>query len=421
MKRGFDISIGLLSALIFFLPASPLDAAPLTTLRGATMGTTFEIKIRDEIASVDNVRQQIKVRLDEINARMSTYINSSEVSQFNRTAPNEWFPVSPDTATVVTRAQEISRQTDGAFDITVGPLVRLWNFGVDASDAAAAIPDKAAIDAVRGIVGYEMLEVRNDPPALQKRVADLQIDLSAIAKGYAVDEVARILDDAGLSSYMVEIGGEIRVRNTDAGSWKIGIEAPITGERRLQSVFVLDADTTSLASSGDYRNYREIDGKRYSHTIDPKTARPVEHLLSAVTVNSPDCISADAYATALMVMGPTRGSQWAEENQVAALLLVNDGDKTSSQQTSHFTLESPQEQPAAPSEFNYLGVMVITLVFFTFALIAMAIGVIVNNRRIKGSCGGLAGLTDNKGQSICDACTKPSPDCSGVDSRPSVP
>ena len=272
-------------------------AGPPTTISGSTMGTTFEIKFGEYYGPWSIDRKKIDSRLGEINARMSTYIDDSEVCRFNRAAANEWFPVSADTAYVVKRAQEISRQTDGAFDVTVGPLIRLWNFGAGAGAGSGAaittLPADSEIEAVRRIVGYEKLEVRENPPALRKSVAGLEIDLSAIAKGYAVDELARILDEKPVKTYMVEIGGEIRVRINGTYHWKIGIESPIVDRRLAHKVFFLD-ETTSLATSGDYRNFHEINGRRFSHTIDPQTACPVDHNLTSATVNTPDCLSADA-------------------------------------------------------------------------------------------------------------------------------
>jgi len=419
MKRHAAVFIFLAGIAILLLPGAPLRAASSTFVRGSTMGTSYEVKYRGAAPGA-SVKQQIAARLDTINAHMSTYIADSEVSQFNRAEANHWFPVSADTAAVVMRAQEISQQSGGAFDITVGPLISLWSFGAGAAGPRTSLPSEAELDNVRAISGYTRLEVRSSPPALGKAVAGLHVDLSAIAEGCAVDERARILDTAGVQSYMGEIGGEIRVRNESASHWSIGIEAPDATQRRLHSVVLLDAATTALASSGDYRNFREIDGKRYSHTINPQTARPVEHLLTAVSVNANDCISADAYATALMVMGPEKGLAWAEENQIAALLMIRTGEEITVRRTSHFVLQTSRGA-AADTELGYFGAIMISLVVFAVALCAMAAGVIINNRRLKGSCGGLAGFTDEKGRSICDACTTPSPECRGIEAAAETP
>lgn len=414
MKRRAGRVLSLLVVSLLAMCGLTLFAGAPTSFDGETMGTTYEVKFGN---AYNTKSGRVETRLYQIEARMSTYLDDSEVSRFNRAPANEWFPVSKDTAAVVKRAQEISRETDGAFDITVGPLVRLWNFGAGSSDAKTTIPDPATIKAVRGVVGYNKLQVREEPPALRKMVAGLEIDLSAIAKGYAVDEVARILDKAALDRYMVEIGGEIRVRQGKGegegeGAWRVGIEAPIAGQRRLQSVFLVE--TGSVATSGDYRNFYEIDGKRYSHTIDPRTGRPVDHDLVSVTVHTPDCISADAYATALIVMGPTKGVQWADDHSIAAFLLRRRGETVFEQRTSRFNLEAePMGPRSLEQESSFTGMWLVTVGVFAIAVFGMAIGVIVNNRRLKGSCGGLAGFTDDKGNSICDACTNPSPECRG--------
>lgn len=394
---------------------------PLTIISNSTMGTRYTVKIVGVVDS-QSIETLIEQRLSQIDARMSTWKEDSEVSRFNRSAANEWFPVSRETAAVVRRAQEISLETQGAFDVTVGPLIRLWNFGADSSNDVNTIPSADEIARIQELVGYGKLEVRDEPPSLRKTVDGLEIDLSAIAKGYAVDEVARVLEENSVSHFLVEIGGEVRVRGKSSGgsAWRIGIEAPIAGERRLHTILSLEA--SSLASSGDYRNYREIDGRRYSHTIDPSTGWPVDHELAAVTVATPACLSADAHATALLVMGPELANKWCEEHGIAAMLLVRKGMNVIEQRTSRFTLKAHEiAAPKTKNSMSYRGAALVTLLVFTIALFGMAIGVIISKRRLKGSCGGLAGFTDTKGNSICDACTNPSPECRGVESRGEAP
>jgi thiamine biosynthesis lipoprotein len=226
--------------------------------------------------------------------------------------------------TVIEQALVISELTDGAFDITVGPIVNLWGFGP--GPEPENIPDDIQINTVLQNVGYHYLQTRHDPPSIQKKRSDLYIDLSGIAKGYAVDVLAEYLEGLGISNYLVEIGGELRANgnNPDSNYWRIGIEKPITNGRMLQRVIMLD--NTSMATSGDYRNYVENDNIRYSHTIDPNTGRPISHRLASVTVIASSAMYTDALATALMVLGPEKGYHLAEDNNIAALFIVKTDD-----------------------------------------------------------------------------------------------
>jgi thiamine biosynthesis lipoprotein len=305
-------------------PHSTGGDAPIV-LTGPTMGTWYTIKLEGlpEGLTQAQVGREIEDRLTQINALMSTYDPASELSRFNASEGSEWFPVSPETATVVAAGQAISEETDGAFDMTVGPLVNLWNFGPNAQPDR--LPDALEIAAASARVGFRRLEVRRDPPGLRKTRADLYVDLSAIAKGYAVDEIARGLDRHGVKAYMVEIGGEVRTRGRKGNGepWRIGIEKPITTDRVVTRVVQLV--DCSLATSGDYRNYFEVQGKRFSHEIDPQTGKPVEHALASVSVLAEDCMTADAAATAIMVLGPERGLAYARRAGLEVLLIQRSG------------------------------------------------------------------------------------------------
>lgn len=291
-------------------------------ISGSTMGTRYNIKLAglpEEISS-EKLKSRIDAELERINDQMSTYRPSSEISRFNGYDGKEWVPVSPETARVVAAAQRISNETQGAFDITVGPLVNLWSFGAEPIDQA--VPGTEQIKEVKAKVGRYTVEVRDDPPALRKYRSDVEIDLSAIAKGFAVDQIVELLDNLGVAGYLVEIGGEIRARGAkaDGTAWVVGIEAPKEFTRGIQEVIALV--DRALATSGDYRNFFEQDGKRYSHTIDPATGRPVEHNLASVSVVTEDCMHADAWATALMVLGPEIGFHFATERNLAVLFIV---------------------------------------------------------------------------------------------------
>ena len=382
-------------------------------MSGRIFGTTYNISARGESIDKDSLQQAIEVRLNEIDARMSNWRDDSDVSRFSKAEPDIWFPVQRETADVVAAAKKMSDETDGAFDVTVAPLVRLWNFGAG-TDGNFTPPTPEQITETLSRVGHQHFEIQLDPPALRKRVASLELDLSAIAKGYAVDQVGTLLRDQQIDHYMIEIGGEILCRGTnrDGSPWRIGLEAPERGKRRVASIVPLNNE--GLATSGDYRNYFEHDGVTYSHTINPKTGRPVEHNLAAVTVIAEECMVADAMATAILAMGPDAGLDWAESRDVKAMLMQRTESGAVRTMTSQFP--APNVQPATAknnSSADFLRMFLITVTIFGIAIAAMAIGTIVSNRRLQGSCGGMAGLSDEKGQTICDMCTRPSAECSG--------
>lgn len=310
----------------FFLLTHQREPASPAYFSGLTMGTTFSItlagtKSQDDL---DSVKSEIIALLDRINQQMSTYVTSSEVTRFNNFRDTDWFTVSADTAQLVSESLQISDLTDGSFDITVGPLVDLWGFGPDPRRTEA--PPDAEIARLKENIGYKNVVVRLHPPALRKLKKTLRIDLSAIAKGYAVDQVGLLLKEKGFTDFIVEIGGELLVCGEKAPGtpWQIGIESPVTDRRQVDAV--LPVKDIAMATSGDYRNYFEDKGKRYSHTIDPRTGYPITHNLVAVTVMDSSCAKADALATALMVMGPEKAQTFAESRNIAAFLIVKTGD-----------------------------------------------------------------------------------------------
>ena len=286
------------------------------------MGTQYTVRVSDPDGNLNlpALQREIDGRLEAINRQMSTYLPDSELSRFNWYQGLDWFAVSPELVRVVSAGLEVSRSSQGAFDVTVGPLVNLWGFGP--TGRTDAVPTDEAIAQCRARVGYDRLEVRDDPPALRKRRADLYVDLSAIAKGFAVDEVARLLEQRGVHNHMVEIGGEVRTRGRKPGGslWRIGIERPVAAAREIECV--VELDDRALATSGDYRNFFEQQGRRYSHEIDPRTGRPVEHELVSVSVLADDCLTADAWATALMVLGPEAALPTARRHGLDVLCMI---------------------------------------------------------------------------------------------------
>ncbi len=312
------------------------------------MGTTYSVKCwsADPVAADVSVVTSIIEQLEQINQQMSTYVPDSELSQFNESPANEWFAVSPETAYVVERAVHYYEETDGASDVTVGPLVRLWDFGPGRHGIGANLeaPTDQELATAKQRTGCAQLEVRVDPPALRKKVDGLEVDLSSIAKGYAVDAITDLLTASGYENYMVEIGGEVRAAGTrqDGKPWRIGVEKPDLANRQIHTIVEL-ADQ-ALATSGDYRNFREFAGERVSHIIDPTTGRPLPYRGWSVTLLTPTCLEADALATALLVMGEDRGYDWCEQHEIAALFLLAQDGVIVERATSKFPKRIPIQQ-----------------------------------------------------------------------------
>lgn len=322
---------------VLLLSACGDTPSPMLELRGETMGTSFSIQLVTPFAERDReaVRTEVVDTLSRIEQRTSTYLPDSELSRINATVSTDWIDVSSELCTTIAAAQLVSVLSNGAFDITVAPLVNLWGFGPEGSVEAPPDPDEIAD--VLSRVGYEQLHTDCAKPALRKDVANLTIDLSAIAKGYAVDELALLLEAREIQNYLVEIGGEMRMRgnNSHGDKWAIAIESPERSSRTVQRIIRLS--NTSLATSGDYRNFFEHDGEYFSHTIDARTGYPVVHNAASVTALSESAMLSDAFATALLVLGPDDGMVMAEQNKIAALFLLRDGAGLNDQSSTRFT------------------------------------------------------------------------------------
>ncbi len=298
-------------------------------LGGATMGTYYNVKLGElpRGTAPQVMAQSIGQLLHRLDRdQMSTYAEDSELSRFNRSAPGESFAVSGDLAEVVQLALEMSAVTNGAFDVTVGPLVNRWGFGPRNQNSsrldASRVPDEAELAKLLEGVGYRHLEVSLKPPQLRKH-APVYVDLSGIAKGYAVDRVADYLDSLQVDSYFIEIGGELRMKGwrPDGSSWVPAIEKPQDLAPEVYTVFYSHGESIAVAGSGDYRIYFEEEGVRYSHEIDPRSGRPVQHSLAAVYVIAETAAHADALATAFMVMGAEQGLALAQEMGLAAYFI----------------------------------------------------------------------------------------------------
>lgn len=285
-------------------------------ITGQSMGTTYAI----EADCPDGIpKERVEHVLARVNRLMSTYDPESELSRFNRLPVGVPMAVSPETAEVVAAAQRVADETGGAFDPTVAPLVALWGFGADATERP---PTEIELRAAADTVDYRRVEHGHAPPSLRKR-APVTLDLSAIAKGYAVDRLADVLDESGCDAYLVELGGEIRAEGSapGGGAWRVGVDAP--APRGFASTVALHRG--GLATSGDYRQYREMDGGRVSHVMDPRSGHPIRHGVASVTVVTDQAMFADAYATALLVMGEDEGLRFAEDHDLAALFILRRG------------------------------------------------------------------------------------------------
>ncbi|MDJ0653191.1 MAG: FAD:protein FMN transferase [Xanthomonadales bacterium] len=301
-----------------------LDPPPeLVSFSGATMGTRYSVKSPNLELDWDTIALSVERELERINGLMSTWIPDSELSRFNRSRSTDWIALSPDTHRVLAESIAMADLSDGALDITVGPLVDLWGFGPGrGNDGPTVVPDPDKLERLSELVGYHQLELRDSPPAARKSNPELQVDLSAVAKGFAVDRLTEMLTDAGAVDFLVDIGGELRAAGSkaDGQPWRIAVEKPDSSARLPQQVYPLVE--TGVATSGDYRNYFERDGQRYSHLIDPRSGRPVPQTLASLTVFDRSTMRADALATAMLVMGAEEALAFAETHQVPCLAIL---------------------------------------------------------------------------------------------------
>lgn len=289
-------------------------------LSGTKMGTTYNITVVADQLPPDDLHQRIDNLLSLVDNSMSTYKSDSELSRFNRMAVGQEMQISEDFARVLQISHDVWQRSGGAFDPTIGPLVDLWGFGPTVTDNTAPSTQQLSL-AVRDI-GFQHLIL--DDLSLSK-TRPVQLDLSAVAKGYAVDLVADMLEMLGLPDYLVEIGGEIRASgsNPNGQIWRVAIEEPalISSVNRI-----IPVAESAVATSGDYRNYFEQEGIRYSHILDPRSGSPIKHNLASVTVLSNSCAEADAWATAFLVMGAEPSLQLAEQLKLPIYLLTKEGD-----------------------------------------------------------------------------------------------
>ena len=350
-KRSLVMGSCLLFAALYWLGSQPR----LKQFEGKTMGTTYHVSYVDTLFSnsVDTIASAVHATLEDIDGRMSTYRADSELMQFNRSALAKPFTLSSDIVALVKQSQALSELSEGAYDITVGPLVNLWGFGPgdfsssvsdSTKDATAEtptnikspafiqwiqknnpvkIPTKEAIQSALDNVGYRYV-IADSIHSTLLRTRPVFLDLSSIAKGYAVDQAARTLEHAGITNYMVEVGGEIFVggKKPDNSPWRLAIRGPELSNSQPRAI--VELQDKALATSGNYLNFFEIDGKRYSHTINPLTGGPEANRLAEVAVIHDTTAEADALATLFMVIGDEQGLALANKQNIAAYFTYHD-------------------------------------------------------------------------------------------------
>lgn len=308
---------GCLVALLFVSACSSEPEEPLR-FAGGTMGTNYTVTVYAPENQRLLLETGIQRTLSRVVNSMSVYEPRSDVTRVNQAAIDDWVEVSAEVAHVVALGIKVAELSDGMFEPTILPLVNIWGFGPQGR--AEEVPSDEEIETALSRVGWRDIEVRDDQPAIRRR-ADRELDLAGIAKGYGADAVAEYLLEQGYTQFLVELGGDMNIQGgkPDGTPWRIAIEKPDETQRGIYRILELEA--AALVTSGDYRNYFEVDGVRYSHTIDPRTGRPVDHRLASVSVIAENSTLADAWATALMAMGTDAARALAEQEDLSVLLI----------------------------------------------------------------------------------------------------
>lgn len=299
------------------------------------MGTQYHITLKVDNIDAQALSKAFEQRLKQLNQNLSTYIPDSDLMRLNQNHDGGCIAVKEDTFNVVKAALTIHQQSHGAFDPGLGPLIELWGF--DAKQTDDQIPAQSDIEAVLSSLTFGQTTLDSSNRCIKKGAPELFINLSAIAKGYAVDELAKMIEQQGINDYMVEIGGEVKVLGLSPRGtpWNIAIESPLNTHGVVQKV--INPDIMGVATSGDYRNYFEKDGRRYSHTIDPTTGFPITHSLTSVTVIAPSAMAADGWSTAMMVLGEEKAMMLAKEHKLAAFFITKTNEGFNESYSPEFT------------------------------------------------------------------------------------
>ncbi|UXY12490.1 FAD:protein FMN transferase ApbE [Kosakonia sp. ML.JS2a] len=318
---------GMMAALLLLAGCDNGEQAKPTVLEGKTMGTWWRVSVVDiNTQQAQALQQKIQAQLDGDDHLLSTWKNDSALMRFNHATSTAPWPVSAAMADIVTTSLRVGEKTDGAMDITVGPLVNLWGFGPDKQPVKT--PEQAQIDAAKARTGLAHLMVINraGEQFLQKDLPDLFVDLSTVGEGYAADHLARLMEQEGIARYLVSVGGALASRgmNAQGQPWRVAIQKPTDRENAAQAV--VDINGHGISTSGSYRNYYELDGKRISHIIDPRSGRPIQHALVSVTVIAPTALEADAWDTGLMVLGTEQAKEVVKREGLAVFMIIKQGE-----------------------------------------------------------------------------------------------
>ncbi|TAN50493.1 MAG: FAD:protein FMN transferase [Methylococcaceae bacterium] len=320
MQKKIIFCAGLLAVLLTGCDSPP----PEVSLTGVAQGTTYHIKF-NPVAGTDQaaIHRDIDAKLADIDLHYSNYREDSEISRFNRQQHTDWVEVSPDLLNMVAIAKVVHGKTRGCYDLTVKPLLEIWGF----FKHEGHVPSDEQIATAKTKIGLNKIEIDQSSQRLRKTDAEMQLDLSSIGQGYAISQVANLLEAAGITSYLVEIGGEMKVRGkkSNGALWRVAIEKPVPERREVQRIIeVPEQRPLAIMTSGSYRNFFESGGKMYSHIVDPATGRPVDHHLLSVSVLHDDATWADAWSTALLCLGEVEGPKAAAGEGLEALFIYGE-------------------------------------------------------------------------------------------------
>ncbi|MEG3132903.1 FAD:protein FMN transferase ApbE [Rouxiella sp. T17] len=336
-RHLLSVTLLLGSGLLLSACGPTADEASATVISGKTMGTFYRVSVVGLDKSREpELRRQIEAQLAEDDHQLSTYKDDSVLSRFNQYNGTVPQPISSGMADAIVTSLRIGQKTAGAMDITVGPLVNLWGFGPNKEPVK--MPTQAQIDSAKAEVGLQHLKViqQSDGQYLQKDLPGLYVDLSTVGEGYATDHLARLVEGNGISDYLVSVGGAVvsRGKNPAGKPWQVAIQKPTDKENAVQAI--VDLQGMGISTSGSYRNYYELDGKRLSHIIDPATGRPITHKLVSATVIAPTALEADGWDTGLMVLGTDKALALAQKEHLAVYLITKEGDGFKTNMTQQF-------------------------------------------------------------------------------------